>query len=239
MGNSHRTNMSTFKLQYFDARGLVEPCRILLALAGQDYEDARFPLVFGTPGDMSTLDRSQFEEAIESGRLDANLGRCPVLYVDGVGIGQSKTIMRFLASKLGFAGDDEMAVAKADCVMECLSDFKDGFGKAAPSVYAPDPRTPEELSAAMEAYWHGDKGLDKMLLRLDKFLGDGPFVLGGKPSVADVALFSFFRDNARFQGCEQYGAVLANSPRISQICDSFAEIESVKNWLESRPQTTM
>jgi hypothetical protein len=41
--------MPVFKLQYFDAKGIIEPARILLALAGQEFEDGRFPIVFGTP----------------------------------------------------------------------------------------------------------------------------------------------------------------------------------------------
>merc|ERR1711865_524281 len=87
---SQPNNMPVFKLQYFDARGIIEPARILLALAGQEFEDGRFPIVFGTPGDPSTIDRTVFEEAKASGALDANLGRAPILYVDGVGIRQRR-----------------------------------------------------------------------------------------------------------------------------------------------------
>jgi len=34
----------SFKLYYFDARGLAEPIRIILAYAGVKYEDIRAPL---------------------------------------------------------------------------------------------------------------------------------------------------------------------------------------------------
>merc|ERR1711865_284978 len=187
---SQPNNMPVFKLQYFDARGIIEPARILLALAGQEFEDGRFPIVFGTPGDPSTIDRTVFEEAKASGALDANLGRAPILYVDGVGIGQSKTILRFLARQLGFAGDNEMAIAKGDMLMECISDFKDGFGKAAPPMMGPD-----------------------------------------------VVIFSFFKDNTRFQACEQYEATMAASPKLTALCEAFGQLENVAKWITDRPQT--
>merc|ERR1711865_758280 len=211
---SQPNNMPVFKLQYFDARGIIEPARILLALAGQEFEDGRFPIVFGTPGDPSTIDRTVFEEAKASGALDANLGRAPILYVDGVGIGQSKTILRFLARQLGFAGDNEMAIAKGDMLMECISDFKDGFGKAAPPMMGPETRSEEEAAKAMSDYW-----------------------IGEKPSVADVVIFSFFKDNTRFQACEQYEATMAASPKLTALCEAFGQLENVAKWITDRPQT--
>jgi len=228
--------MPVFKLQYFDARGIIEPARILLALAGQEFEDGRFPIVFGTPGDPSTIDRTVFEEAKASGALDANLGRAPILYVDGVGIGQSKTILRFLARQLGFAGDNEMAIAKGDMLMECISDFKDGFGKAAPPMMGPETRSEEEAAKAMSDYWIGEKGLDKLLPRMEALL-EGPFCLGEKPSVADVVIFSFFKDNTRFQACEQYEATMAASPKLTALCEAFGQLENVAKWITDRPQT--
>ena len=41
------------KLLYFDARGLAETTRYMLAWAHVPYEDVRYPLRFGTPGDVA------------------------------------------------------------------------------------------------------------------------------------------------------------------------------------------
>jgi glutathione S-transferase len=168
--------------------------------------------------------------------IQANLGRAPILYVDGVGIGQSKTILRFLARQLGFAGDNEMAIAKGDMLMECISDFKDGFGKAAPPMMGPETRSEEEAAKAMSDYWIGEKGLDKLLPRMEALL-EGPFCLGEKPSVADVVIFSFFKDNTRFQACEQYEATMAASPKLTALCEAFGQLENVAKWITDRPQT--
>ena len=59
--------MSKFQLTYFNVRGLAETTRFLFAAAKQDYEDKRFPIAFGTPGDFSTLQRPEFDKAKETG----------------------------------------------------------------------------------------------------------------------------------------------------------------------------
>jgi len=43
------------KLTYFNARGVIEPTRIMLAIAGVKYEDFRFPI------DAATYARPEFE----------------------------------------------------------------------------------------------------------------------------------------------------------------------------------
>jgi hypothetical protein len=55
-GNSQQV-MPSYKLTYFDIRGLAENARILFAAAKQPYEDVRLSLSFGTPGDFSTIQR--------------------------------------------------------------------------------------------------------------------------------------------------------------------------------------
>eukprot|EP00435_Cladocopium_sp_Y103_P056444 s699_g19.t1 len=47
----------SFKLRYFDAKGAAETIRLVFAAAGKDYEDVRYPISFGTPGDFSTIVR--------------------------------------------------------------------------------------------------------------------------------------------------------------------------------------
>jgi len=47
-------------LRYFDGRGVAETARLLFVIAGEKYEDMRYPISFGTPGDFSTLKRDEF-----------------------------------------------------------------------------------------------------------------------------------------------------------------------------------
>ena len=79
---------STVKLIYFNGRGVIENARILLAIAGVQYEDYRYPI------DMATYSRPEFDDDKKKNLFDVNLGRIPILEVNGVQIGQSKPIER-------------------------------------------------------------------------------------------------------------------------------------------------
>lgn len=64
-------------------------------------------------------------EAQANGELSSNLGRCPVLVVDGVHeIGQNKAIERYLARRLGLFGATDIEAARIDCAVEHLIDAK-------------------------------------------------------------------------------------------------------------------
>ena len=47
----------------------------------------------------------------------------PVLEVDGVKLGQSMTIARYLANKFNLAGSNPLEKAHADMIVDCVSDF--------------------------------------------------------------------------------------------------------------------
>ena len=47
--------MSTYKLQYFNVRGLAENIRMMFDIAGQEFEDARYPI------DTSNFSKPEFD----------------------------------------------------------------------------------------------------------------------------------------------------------------------------------
>ena len=53
-------------------------------------------------------------------------GQMPALEVDGVKLGQSMTIARFLANKFNLAGSTPMEKAQADMIVDCVTDFFNG-----------------------------------------------------------------------------------------------------------------
>lgn len=53
-------------------------------------------------------------------------GQLPVLEVDGVQIGQSMTIARYLANKFNLAGTTPLEKARADMIVDCMTDFLNG-----------------------------------------------------------------------------------------------------------------
>ncbi|GMT22768.1 hypothetical protein PFISCL1PPCAC_14065, partial [Pristionchus fissidentatus] len=98
--------MPSYKLTYFDATGRGEPIRILFALADVPFEDVRVP----------------FQKWPEV-KPTTPLGTLPVLEVDGVQIGQTNAILRFLAREFGFAGPSSLSSALADSMVDQLTDF--------------------------------------------------------------------------------------------------------------------
>ena len=54
------------------------------------------------------------------------LGVMPVLEYDGEVLSQSKTIARFLAKEFGIAGKTNMEQAKADLIVDCVTDIEIG-----------------------------------------------------------------------------------------------------------------
>uniref|UniRef100_A0A183CB11 glutathione transferase n=1 Tax=Globodera pallida TaxID=36090 RepID=A0A183CB11_GLOPA len=109
--------MVQYKLYYFDARGVGEPIRLLLHYVGQQFEDVRF---------------GSMEEWQDKYKSKFFYGKVPVLEVDGKQLGQSTTILRFLAEKFALAGKDEWEKAKAD---EIINFQKDAYTELAPYIY--------------------------------------------------------------------------------------------------------
>jgi glutathione S-transferase len=98
---------------------------MIFTVAKQEFEDERYSFSFGTPGDWSTIQRPEFEAAKASGELDASLGKVPLLYVDGVKIGQSKAIERYLANTFHLMGSTPIEAAHIDQLCENVRDVMD------------------------------------------------------------------------------------------------------------------
>jgi len=226
--------MPTYKLQYFDIRGLAETARFLFAVAKVPYEDARFSLTFGTPGDFSTIQRPEFDAAKAAGELHASLGKVPYLEVDGVRIGQSKAIERFLARAFGLMGATEIEGAHIDQLCETVRDIKDAYQKVR------GIKDEEEKKAGMEKWFKED--LPGLVMLAEKSLpaGPGPWLVGSKISLADICFFMLlaaprgFYDNA-----EGAAAAFQDCPRIKAAMDATTANAEVQAWIAARPDTPM
>ena len=223
---------SGLELKYFGARGAAETARIILALSGQEYKDTRYEIA---PGTMSA---PEFLAAKESGDLDMNLGRAPLLLVDGQPIGQSRAIERFLAKRFGLMGDSDIEEAQIDCIAEHCRDVKDAQVKKGFSFFTRD-KTDEEKAEAKKEWFETD--MPAMLEKIEKAVQatskDKAYAVGEKNSYADVAIFSLIydctiqseKDDAlqAAQGCET----------LLAIADRVAKESNVSKWLEARPES--
>eukprot|EP00435_Cladocopium_sp_Y103_P074145 s58_g47.t1 len=189
------TVMPSYKLTYFDIRGLAENARIIFAAAKQPYEDVRLTLAFGTPGDFSTIQRPEFDKMKAEGLLDVSMGKVSRMVrgtakllgsrLERLRIGQSKAIERFLASQLGMMGSSPAEAAQVDQLGETVRDIKDAYQKVR------GIKDEAEKKTAMEK-WFAEDDLKNFVALAEKSLpaGPGPFLVGGKLSLADILFYT-------------------------------------------------
>jgi glutathione S-transferase len=217
------------KLTYFNGRGLAETSRVLLEIGGEKYEDYRYPI---TVLDWSTykMIRNEFDNDKKEGKLWKSMDKVPFLEVDGEVLFQSKSIERFLANRFKLMGSNTLEGAFIDSICETIRDFKDGYQKVRNS-------SPEMKECAMQVYFADT--LPSQLVSLNNIIKTkqqvSEFVIGSKLSLADIVIFMFLTDffddkiivaNA-YEKCDVLKAIVNN----------VGNLDKVKNWLQTRPQT--
>ena len=219
---------TTYKLNYFNARGLVENIRYLFALSHTEYTDFRYPL---TVIDMSQflMEKPEFDRDRDEGKLLKSLNKLPFLQVDGNNgthiICQSKSIERYLATEFGFMGEDNLEKAQIDSICECVRDLKEMY-KSLKRDINKDEKIKEWFSIT----------LPEKLGLLENILGDNfGFSVGNKTSLADITLYTFiyeFFDNKQsaFNAC-------LNNTKILRIVEKINILPEIIDWRETRPDT--
>jgi glutathione S-transferase len=219
--------MSTkYKLVYFNARGLAETSRILLALAQEKYTDYRFPLG-------PDFKKEEFDKAKAAGNLDCSMGKLPLLEVETkkgkMVIPQSKSIERYLARSFGFMGSGELEGARIDAVCECVRDIKDRYQKI--------KKEPDLLISYMDG--SGAVSIKRELEDLIKILDPKDkasigTAIGNKLSLADVTIYSLVTE---FYDNKEVLNVAGKLERIREIVMMVASRPEVSVWKQRRPKT--
>lgn len=228
--------MPSYKLVYFDIRGLAETSRFLFAVSKTPYEDVRYSLTFGTPGDFSTIIRPEFDAAKASGELDISLGKVPYLEVDGVKIGQSKSIERYLARELGLMGSNPVEAAQVDMLTESIRDFKDAYQKV-------KAIKGDEAEAAMKKWFAEDlpnhvRNAEKSLNAANPCDPASQWLVGTKISYADICWYQFLAaPGGFFDNTEGAKAAFQDCPRIKAALDAAGENAEIKEWIAKRKET--
>jgi len=223
---------ATYKLTYFNVRGVAETARLMFAAGKQEYEDHRFGISIemkdGKP-DFSTIKRPEFDEAKAAGELDPSCGKVPLLTVNGQKISQSKAIERHLAKACGLAGSSDIQAAQIDAVGETVRDIKDSYQKVKGEDETKEKFFAEEMPAALAL-------LEKSLPKAE----DGPWLVGSKISYADITVFNFLTSSKGFfDDVEKAKAAYSACPRISASMEATAANAEIAAWIAKRPDTMM
>jgi glutathione S-transferase len=214
-----------FHLLYFDARGIMETSRILLELAGQPYTETRY----GGFKDGQFSMGAEYTTAKASNAFRANMGRLPILQLaNGTQIGQSKSIERHLARKLGLYGVDEDETARIDMWCEHIRDLKDKYQAA--------KRTAGEADKVEAVARYFSKELPEWMAQLEVLADGENGVVGGRQlTLADVSLYVFIKEF--FDAKAEAAAAVSACPKIVACIRAIEEHPRVSNYLEGRPDT--
>jgi glutathione S-transferase len=198
--------MTRPRLTYFDmpvSRG--EECRLAFVIAGVDFEDHRIA-----------------RDAWAALKPTTPFGALPVLEVPGhAPIGQSNAILGLIGRLHGLHPTDPFEAARHDAVMAAVEDLRALVAPSGRLVDHEKRAARENLAKFNLPAWAGF---------IEAQIGDGPFLAGASPSVADVKLYVGVR--AFRNGVMDYipGTVFDGFPKLIRLVDAVAAHPAVVAW---------
>lgn len=229
-------------LMYFDGRGLAEVARQMLNVAGAEFTDKRYKIVVadGEGPVYGRLSKPEMDADQAAGKFDSNLGRLPVLAVDGVSFGGSKAIYRYIAKTYGLNGSSDLEAAQIDCICELVNDISTDFNKQ-------EDKAKWFNTTSAEGFKQGERQLQWYLEKLDQIVGSDGFAVGGKSSMADAILYAKFGEACITKGLlgnpdsqpmgdgAKVKELLAKcSPKVAKVVATWAALPAMQTYLANR-----
>lgn len=206
------------KLTYFDLQGRGELTRLMLKAGKVDFEDCRL----------------QFSEW-PAMKPSTPFGGLPILTWDGEEISQQMAIVRFVAKKVGLAGNTDLEFAYADVIVEHCNDFM------AKLVQMRFPKTDREalISSFLKEFLPG--WLDAAESFLKK--RGGIWFNGSSLSFGDVCMMVFLsylihpeeKSFIGFNNADERVAALEARPLLKTNMQRVMEVDEIALYLRSRP----
>jgi len=213
--------MPIVKFVYFDAQAKGELTRLLLAAGNIDYEDFRVGFA-DWPGEI---------------KATTPFGQMPVLYWDGEELAQSMAIARFVARKVGLAGNSDLEFCQADMI---ACHYEDIWTKLPKMKFAKSQEEREELAKDFL-----NEFIPKFLSPLEAILakrGNGWFA-GNNVTFADLAIMCAldwlqeplemsFKD---MNNVAERKKILDDFPLVKANYQKTNEVPFVVEWKKKRP----
>jgi len=205
--------MAPIKLIYFNGRGRGEIIRLVLAVAGVEYEDFR-------------IERADWPSTHKAG---TPFGQLPVVEVDGVKLCQSNACARYFARKYKLAGKSETEEAKVDMIVDCIDDLTKPIIKI---FFEKDEAKKAELKKKF-----GEEELPASLTYLENILksnqGGDKFFVGNDMTWADLYILVL----VSFVGMAGITDPFAKFPKQAALKKKVEAHPKVAAWLAKRPKT--
>lgn len=182
-------------------------------LSGHSHRAQLFLALLGVPHELVDVDlMARAHKAPDFLRLNA-FGQVPVLDDDGTIVTDSNAILVYLAKKLGrtdWLPEDAVGAAKVQKWLSVAAG-EIAYGPAAArlvTVFGASLRPDEVIERA-----------HRILERIEAELADRSFLLGGQPTIADVALYSY----------------VSSAPEGNVDLAGYAHVRSWLNRIEALP----
>eukprot|EP01113_Clastostelium_recurvatum_P010021 TRINITY_DN14903_c0_g1_i2.p1 TRINITY_DN14903_c0_g1~~TRINITY_DN14903_c0_g1_i2.p1 ORF type:complete len:204 (+),score=69.43 TRINITY_DN14903_c0_g1_i2:49-660(+) len=198
----------SFKLTYFDGRGLAEISRLLFVVSGTQFEDSRIPLEQDRKSWLAVKDTFPFK-------------KIPDLTYNGTHINHSKAIERFLARKFHMLGSNELETALVEGFSEYVRDIMIAYGSARGD------------DAKVAKFWAED--LNPILAGLAQNAGNNGHFVGEKTTLPDIQFYYLF--STFFDAKDKVEAALAPYDNLRKIRETVANIDSIKEHVSKRKET--
>lgn len=188
-------------------QGRGEMVRLAMILGKQEFED----------------DRISFKQW-PALKPKTPLGSVPVADIDGQKVVQTMALLRYFGKQSGLYPADAWKSLMVDQVIETVVDLQESiFASMGQDEDGRRVARQKMLKEDVPRFWGG---AEKML----ESISDGPFVLGGNVSIADICitalyllLKSQFLDFIPIDGLDGY-------PRMDKVFSSVMAIPEVKKW---------
>ncbi|XP_073978703.1 glutathione S-transferase-like isoform X2 [Rhodnius prolixus] len=201
--------MCTYKLTYFNVKGVGEPIRMILSYAGKKFEDVR-------------IEKDEWLQL----KPKTPFGKLPILEIDGKVLHQSAAICRYLGEEFGLGGSSKWENLQINMIADTIQDIKNIMSHFYRQLDAEarEKKRPELLNETIPFY----------LERLDSIIkNNGGYFVNNKLTWVDFYFAGFSETmesmlNAKV--CEKY-------PHILQHRNNLKNIPEIKKWISNRPKT--
>ena len=200
--------MPTYKVFYFNSRGRAEPSRLVLIQTGVKYEDIRFSM----------------EEWRATYKAKSPFGVAPWLEVDGVQIGGSRQMTRYLAEELGLAGDDKVQNAQIASIADTFEDM------LMASEQAFEEKDEARKAQVIEEFVSKSP---KWLDPLESKVSEDGWLYGNKVTWVDFHVYN----GLSILGPFFPSLPLDKYPKLGKMMKNVEALPNIAKWLKERPET--
>jgi len=206
------SQMSHYRLVYFDVPGRAEAIRICAHAAGIQLEDVR-------------LERTEFAKMKANGEF--LFGQVPVLYIDGQQYCQTNAILRYFGKLAGLYPEDPLQALKVDMLIDAGEDLS---AKFLPLYQETDEEKKtlmrQEIANGYMKTWL--ERVNSILASSGATVETPRFLLGDNLSIADISLYrmALYFTEGRLNGIPTT-IIDDNAPLISGLVNLVRNHEKV------------